>query len=150
MNESRAQAIARVMASMGFRPKNEFDASFVEYYKDYADQKGHMARATAIFNKGIMGIDHAKLESFVVTTQAHLPAVVELIQEEVPKVMEPDLLHILKQLGGAEILAPQAIVQIQCARCNKMTPEYFMDARSDTPLCPVCFKHKVGADVAEK
>jgi len=149
MADTRAQIIARTMAALGFRPKNEFDAQFVEYYKDYADMRGHMARATAIFTKGSMGIDHARLESFIVTTMAQLPAVKELIKNEVPKVMEPDLLHVLAVLGGGEMREPQAIVQIQCTRCNKLTPEYFVDAKSDTPLCPGCFGRKVGADVPE-
>jgi len=134
---------------MGFRVKNEFDASYVEYYKDYTDLRGHMARATAIFNRGSMGIDHARLESFVVTTMAQVPAVAEVVKAEVPRVMEQDLLHVLAALGGIEMRDPQAIVQIQCTRCNKMTPEYFMDAKSDTPLCPACFGRKVGADVSE-
>lgn len=143
--ETRAQIIARVMATSGFRPKNEFDASFVEYYKDFADQRGRMARVTAVFNKGTWGTDHAKLESFIITTQAVLPAVQEVIRDAVPKVVEPDILHILATLGGVEIQTPQAIVNITCTRCNKTTPEYFVDARSEEPLCPQCFNSKTEA-----
>lgn len=145
ISNSRAQTIARTMATMGFQPKNEFNANFVEYYKDYADDRGHVARVSAIFNRGTFGIDHARLESFVVTTQVHIPALIECVREGVPKVVEPDLMHVLAALGGIDDHEPQAIVQIQCTRCKKSTPEYFMDAKSDSPLCPACFKTKAGA-----
>lgn len=127
---------------MGFQPKNEFDASVVEYYKDYADMHGHLARATAILQKGITGMEHARLESFVVTTMAQVPAVPEVIKGEVPRVMEQDLLQITAAIGGAEIRTPASLVQLKCTQCGKMTPEYFMDTRLDAPLCPACFGSK--------
>lgn len=128
---------------MGFQPKNEFNASTVEYFKDYADMHGRLARATAILQKGITGMEHARLESFVVTTMAQVPAVAEVIKDEVPRVMEQDLLQITAALGGSEIKTPAALVQLKCTKCGKMTPEYFMDAHSDTPLCPACFGTKL-------
>jgi hypothetical protein len=130
------------MASLGFQPSDKFDSTKVEYFKHYADRRGRMARATVIFTKGIMGFDHAKLADFIITTQAHIPAIREAVKGSVPDVMEEDLLYLTATLGGAEVSEPQSIVQIPCSCCHKSTPEYFMDPTSETPLCPDCFRNR--------
>ena len=84
-NESRAQRIARVMASMGYQPKAEISPHFKGYYKMYADAADRTAMATINFTKGFMGgLDKARLDGIVVTIQAVLPPIPDQIIDRAP------------------------------------------------------------------
>lgn len=140
-DENRAQAIARVMASMGFQPTHHVDARYVEYYKDYAEPHGRVARCTVLFNKGgvIGGLDHAKLERFVITVQGVVEPVLDEVTAKAPRVMHDDMLQALRALEGISHAEPQAVETVQCNVCARNTAEWVI-GKSGNPVCPRCMK----------
>lgn len=134
---NRAEQIARTMASLGYVPKGVVDARYVEYYKDYAEPHGRIARCTVLFDKGgvFAGIDQARLSSFVVTVQGVIDPLDEEIKTKTPRVMQPDMLHVLSELGRAE--RPVAVVRaVDCAKCGTSVAEWVETV--DGSVCPEC------------
>lgn len=134
---SRAEIISRTMATMGFVPKVEIDARYVEYYKDYAEPHGRSARCVALFDKsGVFnGLDQARLAGFVVTVQGIIDPIAEEVKTKAPRVMHADMLRSVADLGvfAAE---PQAIAAVECAACGSTTAEW-VDVEGK-PTCLAC------------
>lgn len=145
--ESRAQAIARVMATMGFRPKAEIDAYVRAYYKDYAEGTTRIARATVLFRKGFMGgIDNAALDGIQVSVMDIIPPEQESVMRDAPQVMQADLVTTLRELGNMEPPSPEAVVTQQCGKCHDETPEFFVDEAHARVLCRNCWTQVIGSD----
>lgn len=147
---TRATRIAQVSSAMGFTPTREFNAFTVSYAKTYAVPGGNsrVARATAQFDKGVAGVDHARLKGFVVTVTAYIPADPEAIRRAAPEVMRDDLLTYAEKLGDLSLEeTPAALVNIQCEGCKKETPEFF--TLRNQRLCRVCFGRKMGTPPPE-
>ena len=145
LTTTRAARISQVSSMMGFQPRREHHAFVAEYTKAYAIPGGNKAaRATAQFDKGIGGMDHAKLKGFVITVTAYVQAEPDLVRQMAPEVMRDDLLHYLKELGDlGDISTPVSLVMIRCEGCSAETPEFFV-LRSQR-LCRDCFGRKVGS-----
>lgn len=99
---TRAQHIAQVMASMGFRPSNVVDPNHVEYIKDYAEANGRLARLSVLFSKTsfMHAMDQARLMQFVVTVQGSIDPMIESVETLAPKALRPDMLQMLHELEG--------------------------------------------------
>lgn len=142
---TRAEHITRVMAGMGFLPTREIDTRYVEYYKDYAEPHGRVARCVILFNKGgvIANLDHAQLEGFVVTVQGQVPPIAEDITTRAPKIMHDDMMHALQELQGIGGPPPQAVETVLCNNCGHTTDEFVVN-KSGHPVCPDCLITAVG------
>lgn len=141
-NDSRGAKVARIMASMGFQPKPDIDARYVEYYKDYAEPHGRLARCAILFNKGgvVMDMDHAMLERFVVTVQGVVDPVIEEITAKAPRVMHDDMLCALRTLEGVTAAQGNTVI---CGVCRSYTSEFAL-GRSGTVTCIKCLKVTIG------
>jgi hypothetical protein len=143
LSSKRASRIAHVSSSMGFAPRTQHDAFTVGYSKEYAMPGGsRVARATAQFDKGIAGLEHAKLQSFVISVTAYIPADPDSVRQYAPEIMRDDLLNYIEQLGGMDTDAPASLVMIQCDSCKKPTPEYIKHRKER--LCRPCYTRKMG------
>lgn len=133
--------VAQLMSSAGFAPRGPADGRYVEYYKDYADTTGRVARCTVLFNRSGM-IDQGALAGFVVTVQAEVPPVVEEIRKAAPQVMHGDMSHIVSRLSGqtAPLAADDTVI---CNRCAKQTAEFAV-TKSGLMVCPDCLIQAVG------
>lgn len=148
-NESRAQQITRVMASMGFTPTPEIDDRYVEFRKDYAEPHGRQARCTILFNKGgiLGGMDKARIEGFVITVQGQVAPLVEDITARAPRVMHDDMLTALRDLEGITSHKAEAVEVYDCEGCGVQTPEFALD-RQGRKVCPGCLINAIGNDEA--
>lgn len=126
---------------MGFQPKGELDPRYVEYYKDFAEAHGRMARCTILFSKGgpVMNMDQARLEQFVVTVQGTVDPVPEEVVSKAPPVMHEDMLHALQTLEGLNAAGPAAVETYRCDNCHNTTAE-FVVSKQGNKLCRPCFK----------
>lgn len=139
----RAIRIAQVSSSMGFTPRSTMDAYVVAYSKEYAMPGGsRVARATAQFDKGMAGLDHAQLKGFVISVTAYLPADPEIVNEQAPEIMREDLLNYVRSLGGLDYDQPASVVMIQCDSCKKPTPEFIK--YKNGRVCRSCYTRKMG------
>lgn len=142
LSGSRAAQIAHISSSMGFEPRDSFDAFVVSYTKPYSMGAHRVAQATAQFDKGMGGLEHAQLRGFSITVTAWLPAEPDAVRELAPEVMRDDLLNYIDKLGGQGIDTPTALVMVQCDSCHKEVPEFIKWRKSR--LCRSCFQRKVG------
>ena len=143
LSSKRSSRIAHVSSSMGFTPRAQHDAFVVGYSKEYAMPGGsRVARATAQFDKGIAGLEHAQLSSFVISVTAYIPADPESVRQYAPEIMRDDLLNFVEQLGGQDTDSPASLVMIQCDSCKKPTPEYIKHRKQR--LCRGCYTRKMG------
>lgn len=132
---------------MGFSPKAEVDAHFVEYYKDYAEPHGRVARCSILFHKsGAMGgIDHARIAKFLVTVQGAVQPVIEQVLTTAPKVMHEDMLATLRVLEGLHEQPDPNAVWYTCSACHKTVSEFVLGATGNI-VCRSCQKVTIHVD----
>lgn len=121
----RAQQIARCMSSLGFTPRPLQDPNFVEYTKDYAEPGGKIGRLSVFFTKDsfLSAMDSSKLGKFRITIQGQLDPVPELVEEQAPGPMKPDMLRMLESLEGL-YLPQNAPEEVECDICGMLLAEY--------------------------
>lgn len=130
---ARALAVARTMAAVGFSPRERQSVGHIEYRKEYTDGLGRRALVTALIDRGISGLDHARLDGFVVTLQFHVAATDEAV-DRVSEDLRPDMRAIVKLLGSDETFATS---DVTCEACGTVTAEFKLGAKNAI-LCPAC------------
>lgn len=125
------------LAALGFAPMRTYNANAIEWYKDYADQDGRIARVIAQFERPKPGVlpsvapGRLAVAGFRVIAQASLPPD-DLGISRAPPVMRDDLVRIMSGVATART----SIAYRVCAQCQQETAEFFVkDAKV---LCRSC------------
>jgi len=110
------------MAGMAFRPRPASEKRTLEYYKNYVDPNGKVARVLAVVSKDGAGLDPDHPEYFAVTIQIHVKPTEEDIKSKCPAFCQGDLLHIISMFDSP--ITQQQVGAINCEKCGMQTLDF--------------------------
>lgn len=119
------------MAGLGFAPTGQIDARYVEYYKDYAEPHGRVARCTILIGKNgpISMWENAHVENFIVTVQGQIAPMPDEVKNSAPRVMHADMLTVLERLEGMTLVDRKQSVELRtCSECHETVSEWLSPA----------------------
>lgn len=140
---ARAAAVTQAMAMAGFAPRPDQGPAHLEYRKSYVDDVGTRAVVTALINRGVAGMDFARLDGFVVTLQYNVHPSLDAVQRA-PANLRPDMEALVKLLGSVHE-ADHVVSSVICEECGAAVAEFRLGPKNKI-YCEACAQAQPDGD----
>jgi hypothetical protein len=141
VEETLGEYIIRRMNELEFSPSPSFAAGNIQFYKDYADTEGNVARVTIFFDKPVMGMNTVQLSNIVVNVQRYIAPEPAAIERDAPTVVQSDLHAVVQSFSDLVGHVPEQTVMARvCIQCKEESPDFYI-VNGDA-VCLTCVERR--------
>lgn len=135
---NKTDELTRYMAALGFRPKEPISSDTLEFSKLYTDPNGRTARAVAVIEKDIVGLEPKAPAYFTLTIQTSVRATEEDVKTRAFAFCREDLLRILAHYAEPEDRAEAEV--FPCQNCGMISADFVVG--EGVKMCHACGRKK--------
>ncbi len=137
--DAQAEVVDETLRELGYVPCPA-SGDKMEFYRDYADEEGRLARVTVFFDRPFSEMKSVRLAGVAVTTQMISPPEMETLEREAPAITHRDLGCIIDAFAHSGREHEQVVMARTCIHCAKLSNQFYVV--NEDAICVSCVEDR--------